>query len=195
MRYLKKTKRHVYWKLTNLLYQKGKTTYEFSFGFLQVTPENIQIQILPDGRLTGDALISFMTRSEAERAIATRGKQTMGQCLIELFLAWYLVKYAMQTFTTVKGEKSISTQCVQMFQGQNRSVLFKQFYNIYYKYKIWEKDQVIFKVDIYYFWDLVFLFEIKDLVLSWQNEATFVISSQILACLISLISDFIAMKV
>lgn len=82
-----------------------------------------------------------------------------------------------------------------MFQGQNRSVLFKQFYNIYYKYKIWEKDQVIFKVDIYYFWDLVFLSEIKDLVLSWQNEATFVISSQILACLISLISDFIAMKV
>lgn len=54
---------------------------------------------------------------------------------------------------------------------------------------------MIFKIDIYYFLDLVFLFEIKDLVLSWQNEATFVISSQILACLISLISDFIAMKV
>lgn len=47
---------------------------------------------------------------------------------------------------------------------------------------------------ILYFWDLVFLFEIKDLVLSWQTEATFVFSSQILACLI-LISDFIAMKV
>ena len=67
---------------------------------LQVTPENIQIQILPDGRLTGDALISFMTRSEAERAVATRSKQTMGHCIIELFLAWFeMVKYAMPTFT------------------------------------------------------------------------------------------------
>lgn len=56
--------------------------------FVKVTPENIQIQILPDGRLTGDALISFMTRSEAERAIAQRSKHTIGQCIIELFLAW-----------------------------------------------------------------------------------------------------------
>lgn len=55
--------------------------------FVKVTPENIQIQILPDGRLTGDALISFMTRSEAERAIAQRSKHTIGQCIIELFLA------------------------------------------------------------------------------------------------------------
>lgn len=159
---------------------------------MQVTPENIQIQILPDGRLTGDALISFMTRSEAERAIATRGKQTMGQCLIELFLAWYLVKYAMQTFTTVKVESqsahnvfSCSRVKIDLFYFSN----FTIFIIIRYEKKIrWSYKY------IYIFWDLVFLFEIKDLVLPWQTEATFVFSSQILACLI-LISDFIAMKV
>ncbi|KAK3085541.1 hypothetical protein FSP39_004993 [Pinctada imbricata] len=59
----------------------------FFQGFPEVTPEGIQLQVFPDGRPSGDAIITFLTRPEAERAIAQRGKHTIGQNVIELFMA------------------------------------------------------------------------------------------------------------
>ncbi|VDI45110.1 epithelial splicing regulatory protein 1-like isoform X1 [Mytilus galloprovincialis] len=58
----------------------------FFQGFPEVTPEGIQIQYTPDGRSSGDVLITFMNRSEAERAINTLNKQTIGQFIIDLIM-------------------------------------------------------------------------------------------------------------
>lgn len=55
-------------------------------SLFQVTPESIQVQITPDGRPSGDALITFLSRGEAERAIAQRNKHTIGNRIIELFM-------------------------------------------------------------------------------------------------------------
>lgn len=54
---------------------------------LKVSPECIQIQRTPDGRSTGDVLVSFFNRCEAERAILEKNHQTIGNRIVELYLA------------------------------------------------------------------------------------------------------------
>ncbi|OWF42033.1 epithelial splicing regulatory protein 1-like isoform X1 [Mizuhopecten yessoensis] len=58
----------------------------FFGGFPEVTPESIQLQALPDGRPNGEAVVTFVTRGEAERAIIQLNKNTIGNCVIDLFL-------------------------------------------------------------------------------------------------------------
>jgi hypothetical protein len=59
----------------------------FLNGFPEVTAETIQIQRGLDGRPTGDIWISFLNRSEAERAIIEKNHQMIGNRLIEIYLA------------------------------------------------------------------------------------------------------------
>ncbi|XP_013391159.1 epithelial splicing regulatory protein 2 isoform X2 [Lingula anatina] len=59
----------------------------FFEGFYEVTPECIQIQRNTDGRPNGDALVTFVSRNEAERAITERNRKIIGNRYIELFMA------------------------------------------------------------------------------------------------------------
>lgn len=54
---------------------------------LQVSPECVQIQQNNDGRPNGDALVTFASRCEAERAITERNRHNIGSRYIELFMA------------------------------------------------------------------------------------------------------------
>jgi hypothetical protein len=60
--------------------------YQVLFPNLQVTPECLQMQYMPDGRPSGDVLVTFLSRSEAERAISQLNKQTIGQFIIDLLV-------------------------------------------------------------------------------------------------------------
>ncbi|GAB1600064.1 epithelial splicing regulatory protein 1-like isoform X4 [Argonauta hians] len=53
----------------------------------QVSPESIQIQQSTDGRPNGDALVTFSSRCEAERAITERNRNSIGNRFVELFMA------------------------------------------------------------------------------------------------------------
>ena len=65
----------------------NKIKLKFKIIIKKVSPECIQIQRTPDGRSTGDVLVSFFNRSEAERAILEKNHQTIGNRIIELYLA------------------------------------------------------------------------------------------------------------
>lgn len=57
------------------------------YFIFQLTPECIQIQRNGDGRPSGEALVSFPSRAEAERAIQEKNRQNIGNRYIELFMA------------------------------------------------------------------------------------------------------------
>lgn len=59
----------------------------FFQGFPEVNPECVQIQQNNDGRPNGDALVTFASRCEAERAITERNRHNIGSRYIELFMA------------------------------------------------------------------------------------------------------------
>ncbi|XP_055892353.1 epithelial splicing regulatory protein 1-like isoform X1 [Biomphalaria glabrata] len=56
-------------------------------GFPEVGPDTISIQTNLEGRPNGDALISFTSRLEAERAIVEKNRRHLGNRFIELFMA------------------------------------------------------------------------------------------------------------
>lgn len=58
-----------------------------TFSADQVTPECVQLQRNTEGKLNGDALITFLSRGEAERAIVERNRRHLGNRFIELFMA------------------------------------------------------------------------------------------------------------
>ncbi|XP_041376014.1 epithelial splicing regulatory protein 1-like isoform X2 [Gigantopelta aegis] len=55
-------------------------------GFSEVTADTVQLQTGGDGKPTGDALITFSSRAEAERAIMERNRRHLGNRFIELFM-------------------------------------------------------------------------------------------------------------
>ncbi|KAL8593028.1 hypothetical protein ACOMHN_017958 [Nucella lapillus] len=56
-------------------------------GFSEVTSKSVQLQTGVDGELTGDAVVTFTSRGEAERAIVERNSRPLGHRFIELFMA------------------------------------------------------------------------------------------------------------
>uniref|UniRef100_T1ILP7 RRM domain-containing protein n=1 Tax=Strigamia maritima TaxID=126957 RepID=T1ILP7_STRMM len=52
-----------------------------------LSPECIQIQRNGDGRSSGEAVVTFPTRADAERAIQEKNRQNIGNRYIELFMA------------------------------------------------------------------------------------------------------------
>lgn len=44
------------------------------------------MQYHPDGRPSGDVVVTFSSRAEAERAIAEKNRQLVGNRLVELFI-------------------------------------------------------------------------------------------------------------
>ena len=56
------------------------------FSYLQVTPDSIQVQYTHEGVPSGDVVVLFLSRAEAERAISEKNRQLIGNRLIELFL-------------------------------------------------------------------------------------------------------------
>ena len=58
----------------------------FFFANLQLSPECIQINHNNDGRPSGEALVAFQNRTEAERAIAEKNRHNIGARYIELFM-------------------------------------------------------------------------------------------------------------
>ncbi|XP_013780783.1 epithelial splicing regulatory protein 2-like isoform X2 [Limulus polyphemus] len=59
----------------------------FFQGFSELTSECIQLQRNGDGRPNGEALVTFSSRAEAERAIQEKNRQNIGNRYIELFMA------------------------------------------------------------------------------------------------------------
>ncbi|XP_076335363.1 epithelial splicing regulatory protein 1-like isoform X2 [Tachypleus tridentatus] len=59
----------------------------FFQGFPELTSDCIQLQRNTDGRPNGEALVTFSTRAEAERAIQEKNRQNIGNRYIELFMA------------------------------------------------------------------------------------------------------------
>ncbi|KAL8612408.1 hypothetical protein ACOMHN_008393 [Nucella lapillus] len=56
-------------------------------GFPEVTAECVQLQTNAEGKPNGDAVVTFTTRAEAERAIIERNRRHLGNRFIELFMA------------------------------------------------------------------------------------------------------------
>ncbi|GFR79852.1 epithelial splicing regulatory protein 1/2, partial [Elysia marginata] len=56
-------------------------------GFPEVGPDTISIQTNLEGKPNGDALISFSSRLEAERAIVEKNRRHLGNRFVELFMA------------------------------------------------------------------------------------------------------------
>ncbi|KAH7983509.1 hypothetical protein HPB52_012384 [Rhipicephalus sanguineus] len=52
-----------------------------------LTADCIQIQRNTDGRPNGEAVVTFPSRAEAERAIQEKNRQNIGSRYIELFMA------------------------------------------------------------------------------------------------------------
>ncbi|XP_064466470.1 epithelial splicing regulatory protein 2-like isoform X2 [Ornithodoros turicata] len=59
----------------------------FFQGFAELTADCIQIQRNTDGRPNGEAVVTFPTRADAERAIQEKNRQNIGSRYIELFMA------------------------------------------------------------------------------------------------------------
>lgn len=59
----------------------------FFQGFPELTADCIQIQRNTDGRPNGEAVVTFPSRAEAERAIQEKNRQNIGSRYIELFMA------------------------------------------------------------------------------------------------------------
>ncbi|ELT87306.1 hypothetical protein CAPTEDRAFT_189098 [Capitella teleta] len=58
----------------------------FFEGIYEMQPD-VQVQRGSDGRLTGEAYITFGSRSEAERAITERNRKVIGNRFVEMFMA------------------------------------------------------------------------------------------------------------
>nr|CAD7404155.1 unnamed protein product [Timema cristinae] len=58
----------------------------FFSGSPELTPECIQLQRSMDGRATGEAIVCFPSRVEAERAVLEKNRQHIGNRYIELYL-------------------------------------------------------------------------------------------------------------
>ena len=52
-----------------------------------MTAECVQLQTNAEGKPNGDAVVTFATRAEAERAIIERNRRHLGNRFIELFMA------------------------------------------------------------------------------------------------------------
>ncbi|XP_023221973.1 epithelial splicing regulatory protein 2-like isoform X2 [Centruroides sculpturatus] len=63
------------------------TTYYPHTGPTMLSPECIQLQRNGDGRPNGEALVTFPSRADAERAIQEKNRHNMGNRYIELFMA------------------------------------------------------------------------------------------------------------
>jgi len=63
------------------------TTYYAHSGPTMLTTDCIQIQRNGDGRPSGEAVVTFPSRAEAERAIQEKNRQNIGNRYIELFMA------------------------------------------------------------------------------------------------------------
>nr|CAD7262816.1 unnamed protein product [Timema shepardi]CAD7573615.1 unnamed protein product [Timema californicum] len=61
----------------------GKDRHNIQFP---LTPECIQLQRSMDGRATGEAIVCFPSRVEAERAVLEKNRQHIGNRYIELYL-------------------------------------------------------------------------------------------------------------
>jgi epithelial splicing regulatory protein 1/2 len=48
---------------------------------------DVQLQRGSDGRATGEAYVTFASRSEAERAITERNRKVVGNRFVEMFMA------------------------------------------------------------------------------------------------------------
>ncbi|XP_023221970.1 RNA-binding protein fusilli-like isoform X1 [Centruroides sculpturatus] len=59
----------------------------FFQGIAELSPECIQLQRNGDGRPNGEALVTFPSRADAERAIQEKNRHNMGNRYIELFMA------------------------------------------------------------------------------------------------------------
>lgn len=68
------------------VYNKMKLSFFLPFLLLQLTPDCIQIHRNSDGRPSGEAVVNFQNRAEAERAIAEKNRQNIGTRYIELFM-------------------------------------------------------------------------------------------------------------
>lgn len=58
----------------------------FLDGFPSLTVDSVHIQRNADGRPSGEAIVAFPTRAEAERAVRLKHRQHMGSRYIELFI-------------------------------------------------------------------------------------------------------------
>nr|CAD7590637.1 unnamed protein product [Timema genevievae] len=58
----------------------------FFSGSPELTPECIQLQRSMDGRATGEAIVCFPSRVEAERAVLEKNRHHIGNRYIELYL-------------------------------------------------------------------------------------------------------------
>ncbi|KHJ44908.1 hypothetical protein D918_04719 [Trichuris suis] len=58
----------------------------FFQGYPELTLDSVQIHRAPSGQMTGDALVSFPNRVDAERAVIERNRQIMGSRPIDLYL-------------------------------------------------------------------------------------------------------------
>jgi hypothetical protein len=52
----------------------------------QITQDCIQMQRGCDGRPTGEAIVAFPSRADAERAILEKNRQSLGNRYVELFM-------------------------------------------------------------------------------------------------------------
>ncbi|XP_052230014.1 epithelial splicing regulatory protein 1-like isoform X1 [Dreissena polymorpha] len=59
----------------------------FYQGYPEVTPDSVQVQYTHDGLPSGDVVILFASRGEAERAVTEKNHQIVGNRIVELFLA------------------------------------------------------------------------------------------------------------
>ncbi|XP_014675115.1 PREDICTED: epithelial splicing regulatory protein 1-like isoform X2 [Priapulus caudatus] len=59
----------------------------FFQGFPEVQPDSVQLHRNADGRPSGDAYVTFLSRTEAERSIQEKNRQNIGNRYIELFMA------------------------------------------------------------------------------------------------------------
>lgn len=53
-----------------------------------MTTDCLQMQRNGDGRPNGEAMVTFPSRAEAERALQEKNRQNIGNRYIELFMAW-----------------------------------------------------------------------------------------------------------
>lgn len=56
-------------------------------GIYEMQQPDVQLQRTADGRLTGDAFVTFGSRAEAERAVTERNRKLVGNRLVEVHMA------------------------------------------------------------------------------------------------------------
>ncbi|XP_043222924.1 epithelial splicing regulatory protein 1-like isoform X2 [Amphibalanus amphitrite] len=74
-------------RMRGLPYSSSKVDILKFFEGFEIAPECIQLQQNAEGQPSGEAMVSFASRTEAERAILEKNKQHIGTRYIELFMA------------------------------------------------------------------------------------------------------------